>query len=83
VEVDGELAELVPSTTNRLTATEKKQDPVKASAAFRRVARTRFHVKTALRLHEEYRKLDSAQQKETWVNDQRMVWINLDAVCIF
>ncbi|KAF5324949.1 hypothetical protein D9611_004138 [Ephemerocybe angulata] len=73
-EVDGALAELIPATSEKLTAAERKQAWEKANAHWRSAARTRFHVKTALSLHREYKKVRGVKKKAEWLENQKALW---------
>ncbi|KAJ2924586.1 hypothetical protein H1R20_g12501, partial [Candolleomyces eurysporus] len=73
------LVEFVPATTNRLT-----KDEVKSSSKYHRKfrepqqledKRTRFHVNTALALHEEHKKIKGNKAKNAWMENQRKLWV--------
>ncbi|KAF5324952.1 hypothetical protein D9611_004137 [Ephemerocybe angulata] len=69
VEVDVALAELIPATlSEKLTAAERKH------AWKRNAAQTRFHVKSALSLHNEYKKVRGAKKKAEWFENQKALW---------
>jgi hypothetical protein len=80
-EVDSALVELVPDTMHQLTPSEKKQNWSKAAAEYQRVARTRFHVATAVKMHREYKKIRGAKQKSIWLAEQKKARTGIEAVC--
>ncbi|TEB31414.1 hypothetical protein FA13DRAFT_1709803 [Coprinellus micaceus] len=78
-EVDSALVELVPDTMHQLTPSEKKQNWSKAAAEYQRVARTRFHVATAVKMHREYKKIRGAKQKSIWLAEQKKARTSIEA----
>ncbi|KAJ2926349.1 hypothetical protein H1R20_g10740, partial [Candolleomyces eurysporus] len=65
-QIDESLADIIPATTQPLTAKERKQH-----TELKREERTRFHVKTALKLDEELRKIRSKKQKAIWLAEKQ------------
>ncbi|RXW22718.1 hypothetical protein EST38_g3141 [Candolleomyces aberdarensis] len=66
--VDDALAELIPATTEKLTTKERRQH---ALSTEKMAERTRFHVKSALALNEEYKSIRGGKHKAAWLELQR------------
>ncbi|RXW22256.1 hypothetical protein EST38_g3621 [Candolleomyces aberdarensis] len=80
------LAEFVPATTNRLTKVELQGPYYKRGGSLEpqdvKDKRTRFHVKTALVLHADYKKIKGAKAKKAWMEEQRKIWVAKEKVHI-
>ncbi|KAJ2924593.1 hypothetical protein H1R20_g12506, partial [Candolleomyces eurysporus] len=76
--IDLALAEFVPATTNRLTKVELQGPFYKRGGSLDsqdvKDKRTRFHMKTALVLHADYKKIKGAKAKKAWMEEQRKIW---------
>lgn len=79
--IDQKLVDLIPATSEALTASERKQPEDVSNTKWRTAARTRFHVETALRLQAKYEELRKPKERAKWLDEQRAAWDKVEEVC--